>query len=104
MPTLGSDDTSGTNAPAIDGHGRVVTGIGFLPDHDVTIRINRRGEDVSDFLAYTADGNGHLYAELPTGAIGTLYITATDHRVDPAGDCNTLWSNTYTVVVGDAEA
>jgi hypothetical protein len=104
MPIPGSDDPSHTKAPAISAHGRVVTGIGFLPDHNVTIRINCRGEDVSDFLAYSADREGHLYAELPTSEIGTLYITATDHRIDPAGDCNTLWSNTYTVVVGDAEA
>jgi hypothetical protein len=76
----------------------VVIGADFLPDHEVTVRITRPGEDVSDYLTYAADGNGHLYADLPTTALtGMLQIAATDHRPDPDGACGRLWSNTYTL-------
>jgi hypothetical protein len=75
----------------------VVIGTDFLPDHDVTVRIIRPGEDINDYLNYTTDGNGHLYAELPATALtGTLQLAATDHRPDPDGACGRLWSNTYT--------
>ena len=47
----------------------VVIGSAFLPDHDVTVRIARRGEDISDYLNYTTDRNGHLYADLPATAL-----------------------------------
>ena len=76
----------------------IVIGTDFLPGHDVTVRITRSGEDVSDYLAYTADRNGHLYADLPATALtGMLQIAATDHRPDPDGACGRLWSNTYTL-------
>jgi hypothetical protein len=78
--------------------GHVITGAGFLPDHDVTIRITYTAENISDYLTYTTDRGGDLYAELPTSpATGALYMTATDHRTDPDGACGLLWSNTQTV-------
>lgn len=74
----------------------VVIGADFLPDHEVTVRITRPGESVSDYLTYRTDRNGHLHAELPATALsGTLQIAATDHRLDPDGQCGRVWSNTY---------
>jgi hypothetical protein len=104
MPTPVADDPSHTNAPTaptISAHRHVVTGSGFLPDHNVTIRITRAGEDISDYLAYTTDQNGHLRAELPASATGTLHVTATDHRPDPEGGCSLMWSNTCTLGARD---
>jgi hypothetical protein len=76
----------------------VVIGADFLPDREVTVRIVRSGEDLSDYLTYRTDHNGHLYAELPdTALIGILQIAATDHRPDPDGQCGRIWSNTYTL-------
>jgi hypothetical protein len=76
----------------------VVIGADFLPHHEVTVSISHPGEDISDYLTYTADGNGHLYADLPATALtGLLQIAATDHRPDPDGACGRLWSNTYTL-------
>jgi hypothetical protein len=81
----------------------IVIGTDFLPDHDVTVRITRPGEDISDYLTYTSDPNGHLYADLPATAVtGMLQITATDHRPDPTDPCGRLWSNTYVVSTRDA--
>lgn len=80
----------------------VVIGTDFLPNHDVTIQLSRPGEEVSDYLTYTTDRNGHLYAELPASAVtGMLQIAATDHRPDPDDACGRLWSNTYTLSAGD---
>ena len=80
----------------------VVVGTGFLPAGDVTIRITRRGEEISDYLTYVTDPNGFLFADLPPTALtGILEITATDHRCDPDGPCGRIWSNTDTVSVVD---
>ena len=80
----------------------VVIGTDFLPNHSVTIAITPRTDDVSDYLTYTTDGDGHLYAELPATAVaGMLQVAATDHRADPHGACGRLWSNTYTFEVAD---
>ena len=76
----------------------VITGVGFLPGHKVTICVTYIAEDISDYLNYTADLSGYLHAELPTSpATGALHITATDHRADPDGACGLLWSNTETL-------
>jgi hypothetical protein len=76
----------------------VVIGADFLPDREVTVRITRPGESVSDYVTYTSDRNGVLHAELPaTALIGILEIAATDHRPDPDGPCGRIWSNTYTL-------
>jgi hypothetical protein len=81
----------------------VVIGTDFLPDHDVIVRITRPGDEVSDYLTYATDRNGHLYADLPLTALtGMVQITATDHRPDPDGACGRIWSNTYTLSTGDA--
>ena len=78
----------------------MVLGAGFLPDHEVTVRITPYGESVSDYLTYTSDRNGHLYADLSAiTATGQLQITATDHRPDPDGNCGRIWSNTCTIKV-----
>ena len=79
----------------------VVIGAGFLPDREVTVRITRPGESVSDYVTYTSDRNGDLHAELPaTALIGILQIAATDHRPDPDGQCGRIWSNTCTLKFG----
>jgi hypothetical protein len=76
----------------------VVAGTGFVPDHEVTIRVAYTADDASDFLTFTADGVGELCAEIPTSADrGTLQITATDHRSDRVGAQGLLWSNTETI-------
>jgi hypothetical protein len=88
-------------APTITAtRGGVVIGVDFLPDHVVAVKITRPGEDVSDYLTYTTDRNGHLYAELPTAVAGTLCIAVTDNRPDPDGECGRLWSNTCTFSAG----
>jgi hypothetical protein len=101
MPTPVSDNPSkpfSSAIPTISVHGYLVTGSGFLPDHNVAIRITRAGEDISDYLTYTSDADGCLSAPLPETAITeTGRITVTDHRPDPAGDCGLLWSNTVIV-------
>ena len=76
----------------------VVIGAGFLPDREVTVRITRPGEGVSDYVTYTSDHVGGLHAELPATALeGILQIAATDHRPDPDGPCGRIWSNTCTL-------
>jgi hypothetical protein len=67
---------------------------GFLPDHDVAIRVTRAREDTSDYLTYMTDGDDYLHCELPTSATGTLYIHVTDHRPDLGVRGRRLWSNT----------
>jgi hypothetical protein len=94
------------DAPAITATvGYVVTGTGFLPDHNVTIRITRPGDGVTDYVVYTTDANGRLSAALswdPTAE--TLHISATDHRADSQGVDGLLWSNTHTITIGRREA
>jgi hypothetical protein len=68
MPTsvphnLAAPHSSAT--PTISAEGHLVTGSGFLPDHNVAIRITRAGEDIDDYLAYVTDGGGYLRSELP---------------------------------------
>lgn len=83
--------------------GHIIIGAGFLPDHDVTIRVSYTADAVSDYLTYTAGPHGDLYAEVAAGSAGgPLHITATDHRTDPAGECGLLWSNCLTVCAGDS--
>ncbi|GLD03293.1 hypothetical protein Mkiyose1088_51590 [Mycobacterium kiyosense] len=76
----------------------LITGSGFLPGRSVTLRIFTTGEDVVDYLTYTADPNGHLSAALHEAVIaGEAQITATDHRLDPYGDGGLLWSNAVVI-------
>jgi hypothetical protein len=102
MPAITADNPVRGESPARPAitvtRAGVVIGADFLPDHDVTVRITHAGEDISDYLTYTTDRNGHLYAELPATALtGTLQVAASDHRPDPEGTCGRLWSNTYTI-------
>ena len=104
MPTPVLDNPSvrhSSATPTISAYGHHVTTSGFRPDRNVSIRISRAGENISDYLTYMADGDGDLHCELPNSATGTLSIAATDHRPDPDGACGRLWSNTYTLVVAD---
>jgi hypothetical protein len=86
-------------APAITATAdHVITGAGFLPDHKVTVCVRYIAEGMSDYLNYTTDPGGYLYAELPTSpTTGVLHITATDHRADLDGPCGLRWSNTETL-------
>jgi hypothetical protein len=101
MPTPAQDNPAAHHAapaPTISGCGHVITGSGFLPNHGVAIHITRAGDDISDYLTYTTDPSGHLHADLPaSAAVGSVRITATDHRPDPGGPCGRLWSNTCTL-------
>jgi hypothetical protein len=75
-----------------------ITGTGFLPNRPVTVRIAHSGDDVVDYLTYISDTDGALRAPLPETAVTeTGHITVTDHRPDPAGDGDLLWSNTVIV-------
>jgi hypothetical protein len=111
MPTPAADNPATPKAPmgaapAISATvGYVVTGAGFLPDHNVTIRITPPGDDVTDYVVYTTDANGRLYAALPTEAAAVaLHIAATDHRLDPDSADGLLWSNTCTITIGAHDA
>ena len=98
---LTSQQGESPTAPTITAtRGGVVIGVDFLPDHIVAVKITRPGEDISDYLTYTTDHNGHLYAELPTAVTGMVCIAVTDNRPDPDGECGRLWSNTCTFSVG----
>lgn len=104
MPTSVSGNPSvphSSATPTISAHGHLITGWGFLPDHNVSLRITRAGEDISDYLTYLTDRDGDLHCELPESAPGTLHIAATDHRPQPEGLCGRLWSNTCRLVVAD---
>jgi hypothetical protein len=110
MPTPAGDSPSTPQAPmgaapAITGAvGYVVTGTGFLPDN-ITIRITRSGDGVTDYIAYTTDANGRLDAALPTDPTAdTLHVSASDHRPDPDSADGLLWSNTCTITIGAADA
>jgi hypothetical protein len=59
-----------SSAPTISGMtGYLITGAGFLPDHDVAVRVTYTAEDISDCLIYKTDPSGDLYAELPTQTV-----------------------------------
>jgi hypothetical protein len=105
VPISVSDNLTAPRSPAtpsIGAKGHLVTGSGFLPDHNVTIRITRAGDYIDDYLAYVTDGDGYLYCELPSDVTGTLSLAATDHRRDPDGVCGRLWSNACILVVAEA--
>ena len=78
--------------------GCVISGTGFLPNHELSIRVAYTKDGASDYLTFTTDSAGNFNAVLPTsGATGTLQITATDHRSNPTGVCGLVWSNTETI-------
>lgn len=75
-----------------------ITGRGFLPDRQVSVRITHTGDDIRDYLTFVSDADGLLNVVLPeTALIGTGQIAVTDYRHDPAGDGGLLWSNTIIV-------
>ena len=84
-----------TDAPTITAMaGGIITGAGFLPDHEVVVCINYIADGISDYLTYTTDSHGRLYAEPPISAgIDTLHIAATEHRPNPDGAYGLLWGN-----------
>jgi hypothetical protein len=80
----------------------VVTGAGFLPDHDVTVCVNCAEDDVSDYLTFTTDSRGRLQAAVPANSrAGIFHISVTDHRGDPHSADGLLWSNTETLGLPD---
>jgi hypothetical protein len=82
--------------------GCVIAGTGFLPNHDLTIRVDYTADGASDYLTFTTDSAGNLDAVLPTSAAtGTLRITATDHRPSSTGVCGLVWSNTETIATSE---
>jgi hypothetical protein len=92
----GAPQRSAATVPTITAvRDNVITGVDFLPDHVVVLRVTYAADDVSDYLTYRTNADGDLYAELPTSpGPGELHVTATDHRPDPHGACALLWSNT----------
>jgi hypothetical protein len=82
--------------------GCVIAGTGFLPNHDLTIRVDYTADGVTDYFTFTTDSAGNLHAVVPTSAAtGTLRITATDHRPDSSGVCGLVWSNTETIAASE---
>jgi hypothetical protein len=78
--------------------GYIITGAGFLPDHEVLVRVIYTAQDISDYLTYRTDSGGCLSVGLPAAPdAGVLQITATDRRSDLDGAGGLLWSNTRTV-------
>jgi hypothetical protein len=76
----------------------VITGRGFLPSIQVTVRVIYTAEGISDYLSYLASPTGELSGRLPTApTTGALNISGTDHRSDPDGVCGRLWSRTQTL-------
>jgi hypothetical protein len=94
--TSGEAESAGVAAPTITAHlDHIVTGAGFLPNCSVTVRVTYVADQASDYLAFSADMCGWLYAELPTSPSNfELHVSATDHRTDPSGGDGLLWSNT----------
>jgi hypothetical protein len=79
----------------------VVTGWGFLPEHEVTVRISYSADDVSDYITCTTDAHGRLSVVLncsPTD--GVRHISATDYRRDAESRDGLLWSNVETIDSG----
>jgi hypothetical protein len=103
MPTPASDNPAAPDwsaTPTIRAHAHLDTGCGFLPDHNVAIRITHAGEDISDYLAYVTDADGDIHCELLNSVTGTLYIHVTDHRPDPGGAGDGCGATPDTVVAG----
>ena len=82
----------------------VVLGADFLPDHEVTVRITRPGDSVSDYLTYTSDCNSDYYADLPPNRYARDASRSLPPTIGPirTASCGRIWSNTYTrKVIGD---
>jgi hypothetical protein len=72
----------------------ILTGTGFLPDHEVTVRITYNDDEFSDFLTCTTDAGGRLWLAVPSSPRTAIWA-ATDHRSTPGcGNGGELWSNT----------
>lgn len=91
-PGIGTSALKGApTTTAAPGH--LVTGAGFLPEHDVTIRVANTGDDVIDYLTYTAGEHCNLWAALPSSYAGASRIAVTDRRPNPDEACGQiLWS------------
>ncbi|MBS9535428.1 hypothetical protein KIH27_17730 [Mycobacterium sp. M1] len=75
----------------------LVTGRGFLPGSEVTIRMI--GPDgTSTFVQQDADRSGALAIGIPAPTPhGSLCISATDSLPDPDDETGVRWTNTDTV-------
>jgi hypothetical protein len=86
-------------APTISAEGNLVIGSGFPPDHNVTIRITRAGEDIDG--PYLCDARRRLPRLRPTQRRHGQVVTSPQPptvRI-PNGACDQLWSNTYALVL-----
>lgn len=93
--------TSGGNRPTIAirviAPQLLVSGAGFLPGGQITVRVVNPDGTVS-YFQYAADASGELVAALPTPVPhGTLHISATDNRPDPGDETGVRWTDTDTV-------
>lgn len=71
----------------------LVTGRGFQPGREVTIRVINPDETIT-YFQHDADGSGEFVAALPAPiAHGTLRISATDNTFDPDDETGVRWTD-----------
>jgi hypothetical protein len=78
----------------------VITGSGFLRNHDVIIRVaDDSNPPLGLVLHQNSDGQGNLNARfgIPCNSRLTIHFTATDGRPDPTTVLNQLESNTFDI-------
>jgi hypothetical protein len=78
----------------------VITGSGFLPNHDVIIRVaDDSNPPLGLVLHQSSNGQGNLNARfgIPCNSRLTVHFTATDGRPDPTTVLNQLESNTFDI-------
>jgi hypothetical protein len=74
--TSGGAESAGVAEPTITAHlDHIVTGAGFLPNCSVTVRVTYGADQASDYLAFSADMCGWLYAELPSALPTASYVS-----------------------------
>jgi hypothetical protein len=77
----------------------VIIGSGFLPNHDIIIRLADDALTPFPALHQSSDGQGKLNARfgIPCTSRLGLHFTATDGRPDPGNILNQLESNTFDI-------
>lgn len=93
--------TSGGNGPTIAiqvvAPQLLVSGRGFLPGGQITVRVENPDGTVT-YFQYAADASGEVAAALPTPIPhGTVHISATDSRPDLGDETGMRWTDTDTV-------
>lgn len=75
----------------------LVTGRGFLPGCEVTVRLVD-ADQATSYLQHDADRCGNLAVTFPAPTLhGTLRVSATDSCPDPDDETGVRWTNTDTV-------